>query len=81
MIHFTFKNTEISITWRMWLIVAATAMGIYLGGFQSGYSTAQAKFSLRADARDKTTGEIKASIAQLPAKTAEKTAAALKDEK
>ncbi|AHF77916.1 Phage protein [Sodalis praecaptivus] len=72
--HFTFKNTELTITWRMWLIVIATGFSIYLSGTSTGYFIAQAQYSQRADKRDKTVGEIKLKVDQIPDQTATKTA-------
>ncbi len=78
MLHLSFKNIDLTITWRMWLILAVTAAGIYLGGVTSAYFLAQVQFSQRAAASDKT-------VAEIPEKTADKTAQkviqAIKDDK
>ena len=66
MIHLSFKNVDLTITWRMWFVVVATAAGIYLGGVTSGYFMAQAQYAQRAAQRDKSVAEIKQKVDQLP---------------
>ncbi len=73
MIHLEFKNSELTITWRMLVLLFCVALGIHLGGVVSGYCIAQAQFAQRAEARDK-------AIAQLPDKTADKVKQAVEDD-
>lgn len=61
---------EFSITWQMWLVIFATAFGIYAGGMVSGYFVAMADYSHRAAMRDTKIDQIKKQIDQLPDKTA-----------
>lgn len=57
-----------SVTWQMWVIIFATAFGIYVGGLTSGYMIANARHeSIQA----KTLNRVDKKLDQLPAKTAE----------
>ena len=78
MIHLEFKNIDITVTWRMMVLLVCVEFGIYLGGVTSGYLMNQAQYSQRAAARDKTVGEIKQKVDQIPDQTATKTADAVK---
>lgn len=80
MIHFEFKDSELTITWRMLVVIFCTVLGIYLGGVTSGYFIAQAQYAQRALVRDKTVNEIKALVVQTPDKTAEKVKQDVKDD-
>ncbi|WP_132926637.1 hypothetical protein [Sodalis ligni] len=80
MIHLESKDSEITATWRILIVLACIAFGIYLGGAISGYYIAQAQYSQRAAARDKTVGEIKQQVAQLPNKTADAVKQAVQDD-
>lgn len=61
-------NNEFSVTWQMWVVIFATAAGVYLGGFTSGWMVASA----RHDAvQVKALNSVDQKIDQLPAKTAE----------
>jgi hypothetical protein len=80
MIHLEFKNSDITVTWRMMIVILCAVFGIYLGGVTSGYFMAQVQYSQRAAARDKTVGEIKQQVAQLPNKTADAVKQAVQDD-
>ncbi|WP_313684212.1 hypothetical protein [Pantoea sp.] len=58
---------ELSITWRMWIVIFATAFGIYAGGLTSGYMIANAKHET---SQAKTLKSVDKKLDQLPAKTA-----------
>lgn len=64
------SSEELSITWRMWIVIFMTAFGIYLGGVTSGYFIARAEYSIKANQRDVTVNEIKKKVEQLPQQTA-----------
>ncbi|MBE5254532.1 hypothetical protein [Mixta mediterraneensis] len=59
---------ELSITWQMWVVIFATAFGIYIGGLTSGYMYANAKHEAN---QAKTLNRVDKKLDQLPAKTAE----------
>lgn len=59
---------EFSVTWQMWLVIFATALGIYIGGLTSGYMYANA---MHDSIQAKALSRVDRKLDQLPAKTAE----------
>ncbi|OON35620.1 hypothetical protein BTJ39_22350 [Izhakiella australiensis] len=59
---------EFFITWRMWVVIFATAFGIYIGGVTSGYMIANARHEAT---QIKDFKAVDKKLDQLPAKTAE----------
>ncbi|MDF7631440.1 hypothetical protein PUG46_19500 [Erwiniaceae bacterium L1_55_4] len=59
---------EFSVTWQMWLVIFATAFGIYIGGLTSGYMIANARHDA---AQAKMLNRVDKKLDQLPAKTAD----------
>lgn len=62
------EHNEFSITWQMWVVIFATAFGVYLGGFTSGWMVASAHHDA---VQAKTLTQVDRKIDQLPTKTAE----------
>lgn len=65
-----FTHEELSITWRMWVVIFMTSFGIYLGGVTSGYFIARSEYAMKANQRDVVVGGIQKKLDALPRQTA-----------
>lgn len=81
MIHYeNSKHQELTITWKMWLIITATALGIYLGGVVSGYFYYRAQQLPINQQRDARLSRLERAVTMLPEKTADKTVEKVKND-